>query len=263
MTERWSDLRVRLASACVLVALATAAALAGEPAFALLSAALVGFTLWELSRMHDPARSVLPYMLAALGAVLCVPHWVVTGPAAPSDPVLLSQALSAMGVACLAMLLHRRDPLIMGVYALATIGAGYAVIWLYRDPQWLLLLLGTVIATDLAGYFVGKSLGGPKFWPRLSPKKTWSGVVGGWLAAGVFATALRLFLGLELVVIALAVVMSFCSQLGDIAESLMKRRAGVKDASNLIPGHGGFLDRFDGVIGAILPLMVGLMVLDL
>ena len=128
------------------------------------------------------------------------------------------------------------------------------------SPKTVVLLLAIVVVTDVAGYFAGKSIGGPKFWPRISPKKTWSGVVAGWIAAGcvgafAFATGSHgpLF-------ILTAMIMSFGSQLGDIAESALKRRAGVKDSSNLIPGHGGVLDRFDGVVGAAMVLFVYMMV---
>ena len=122
------------------------------------------------------------------------------------------------------------------------------------QPNLILMLLGIVILTDIAGYFAGRAIGGPKFWPRVSPKKTWAGIIAGWIAAGVLAGALALNtdLSLKLVLtwVVAAMFLSLASQLGDIAESAIKRRAGVKDASNLIPGHGGFLDRFDGIVGA-------------
>ena len=121
----------------------------------------------------------------------------------------------------------------------------------FRGLEWVLWLILLVVATDVAGYFAGKTFGGPKFWPSLSPKKTWSGTSAGWVAA--FLVGL-LFGGLWLGLI--SVVLSFASQLGDISESAVKRRAGVKDSSNLIPGHGGLLDRFDGLMAAALVMLV-------
>ncbi len=111
-----------------------------------------------------------------------------------------------------------------------------------------LFLVGVVVASDVAGYFAGRMLGGPKFWPRVSPKKTWSGTVAGWGAAAAVALAL---LGWEpLMVLFVAPLVALAAQMGDIAESAIKRHVGVKDSSNLIPGHGGVLDRFDGMAGA-------------
>ena len=114
-------------------------------------------------------------------------------------------------------------------------------------------MLLCVIATDVAGYFVGRIVGGPKFWPRVSPKKTWSGTVGGWVAAIIVGAAFDMFfvqVGPEIILLSVAV--SFAGQMGDIAESAFKRRMGVKDASALIPGHGGYWDRFDALLGASL-----------
>ena len=121
----------------------------------------------------------------------------------------------------------------------------------------LLWVILVVVATDVAGYFVGRIVGGPKFWPSISPKKTWSGIVGGWIAASMIGAAFDLLLLWPLMIISIA--LSFASQMGDIAESSLKRRFGVKDSSQLIPGHGGFLDRFDGVISA--GLLIGVVAL--
>ena len=95
-------------------------------------------------------------------------------------------------------------------------------------------------------------IGGPKFWPRFSPQKTWSGAVAGWICAA--GLTLYVFWGdlTPVLSIAMGVALSFASQMGDIFESAMKRKSNVKDSSNLIPGHGGVLDRFDGVVGAAL-----------
>ncbi len=124
-----------------------------------------------------------------------------------------------------------------------------------------LFVLLSVIATDTVAYFAGRSIGGPKLWPSVSPNKTWSGFIGGILAAAVVglvfadrltgASTIRLaFVGLLLGIVA---------QGGDLAESSLKRGFGVKDASNLLPGHGGLMDRMDGIVAAaIAAVLIGL-----
>jgi phosphatidate cytidylyltransferase len=118
----------------------------------------------------------------------------------------------------------------------------------------MLWLICVVVATDVAGYFAGKAIGGPKFWPRVSPKKTWSGTAAGWIAAALVGIGFVLWGGFSPWMVLVSVLASFASQAGDLAESAIKRRAGVKDSSHLIPGHGGFMDRFDGMMGAALLL---------
>jgi phosphatidate cytidylyltransferase len=117
----------------------------------------------------------------------------------------------------------------------------------------LMLVLLVVWATDIGGYFAGRSIGGPKLWPRVSPKKTWAGAIGSFVAslavAGGFAA---LDLGKTAPLLLLGAVLSVVSQLGDLFESAVKRRFGVKDSSHIIPGHGGLLDRLDGFVAAVL-----------
>jgi phosphatidate cytidylyltransferase len=108
-----------------------------------------------------------------------------------------------------------------------------------------------VIASDVGGYFVGRAVGGPKLWPIISPKKTWSGIIGGWLFTMIITYIfIILFKEIEFYLLFFSIFLSIFSQFGDLYESFLKRNAGIKDSSNLIPGHGGFLDRFDGMIGA-------------
>ena len=114
----------------------------------------------------------------------------------------------------------------------------------------ILWLVCVVVASDVAGYFAGRAFGGPKFWPAISPKKTWSGTVAGWVGAVLVGLGFMLAGQGGLALVLLSPFVAFAGQMGDIAESWFKRRAGVKDSSNLIPGHGGFLDRFDALIFA-------------
>ncbi len=149
---------------------------------------------------------------------------------------------------------HRRGwAALGGCYAFAALIASAAVrqdqIWGFTALMFVLLI---VWVTDIGGYFAGRGIGGPKLWPRVSPKKTWAGAVGGFalslmIAAGFAASGLGHIVPLLL----LAAVLSIASQLGDLFESAVKRRFGVKDSSHIIPGHGGLMDRLDGFVAAI------------
>lgn len=116
----------------------------------------------------------------------------------------------------------------------------------------LIFVLLVVWAADVGGYFAGRGIGGPKLAPRISPKKTWAGAVGGLIASLLvaigFAAAGQ---GAYATLLVLAGVLSIVSQLGDLFESAVKRHFGVKDSSQIIPGHGGLLDRLDGFVAAI------------
>ncbi|MDP2410589.1 MAG: CDP-archaeol synthase [Pseudolabrys sp.] len=118
----------------------------------------------------------------------------------------------------------------------------------------IVMLFGIVWTTDVAAYFAGRALGGPKLMPSVSPKKTWSGAIGGTLGAMLVAVALAYAFGIaNLPAIAvIALLLSVLSQIGDLLESWIKRRFGAKDAGQLIPGHGGVMDRLDGFWAAAL-----------
>jgi phosphatidate cytidylyltransferase len=116
----------------------------------------------------------------------------------------------------------------------------------------LIFVLLVVWVTDIGGYFAGRGLGGPKLWPRVSPKKTWAGALGGFAGSLAVAAGFAAFgFGKSLPLWVAAAVLSVASQLGDLFESAVKRRFGVKDSSHIIPGHGGLLDRLDGFVAAI------------
>jgi phosphatidate cytidylyltransferase len=116
----------------------------------------------------------------------------------------------------------------------------------------LVFVMLVVWAADIGGYFAGRGIGGPKLWPRVSPKKTWAGAVGGFAGGLAVAAGFALFgLGKLTPLLLLAAFLSVVSQSGDLFESAVKRRFGVKDSSQIIPGHGGLLDRLDGFVAAI------------
>jgi phosphatidate cytidylyltransferase len=133
------------------------------------------------------------------------------------------------------------------------------------DQVWgfvaLVLVLLVVWVTDIGGYFAGRGVGGPKLWPRVSPKKTWAGAAGGFVASLAIAAVFASFgVGKIGPLLLLGAVLSVASQLGDLFESAVKRRFGVKDSSQIIPGHGGLLDRLDGFVAAIvLAAFIGIL----
>ncbi len=175
-------------------------------------------------------------------------------------------ALIVYGIGLVAVVLltrgDRRWPVSGLLYAAV---AQIAAVLVRQDPVWgwsaLLFVMLVVWATDIGGYFAGRTIGGPKLWVRVSPKKTWAGAIGGLtgsliVAAGFSASGIGRMVSMLLLAAALSVV----SQLGDLFESAVKRRFGVKDSSHLIPGHGGVLDRIDGFVAAIvLAAIIGVM----
>ncbi len=116
----------------------------------------------------------------------------------------------------------------------------------------LMFVLLIVWVTDIGGYFAGRGIGGPKLWPRVSPKKTWAGAIGGFVASLAVACGFAAFdLGKAGPLLLLGAVLSVVSQCGDLFEFAVKRRFGVKDSSHIIPGHGGLMDRLDGFVAAV------------
>jgi len=141
------------------------------------------------------------------------------------------------------------------LYALAAI---VALLWLRHQPmhgrETVLWIVVCVWATDIGAYFVGRSAGGRKLAPRISPGKTWSGLLGGmaWAAVASAAVGYAFGLGETIHLAAVGAGLAVVDQIGDLAESAAKRRAGVKDSGTLIPGHGGLLDRIDGLVAVLI-----------
>ncbi len=166
-----------------------------------------------------------------------------------------SLGASALGLVAVALLSpERRSWIATGFFYAAAAEIGSVLVRL--DQAWgfvaLMLILLVVWVTDIGGYFAGRGIGGPKLWPRVSPKKTWAGAVGGFAASLLVAEAFVAFgLGDTGPTLLLGAVLSIVSQLGDLFESAVKRRFGVKDSSQIIPGHGGLLDRLDGYVAAV------------
>jgi phosphatidate cytidylyltransferase len=167
----------------------------------------------------------------------------------------ISLVVLAVGVAAVASLAPGQRNWIAAGFGYAA-AAELASVLVRLDPvagfAALMLVLLVVWATDIGAYFAGRGIGGPKLWPRVSPKKTWAGAIGGFAASLAVAAGFAAFgLGRAAPLMVLGSVMSVAAQLGDLFESAVKRRFGVKDSSQIIPGHGGLLDRLDGFVAAI------------
>ena len=247
------ELRLRIISGIVLAAIVLAATWYGGLAFELLSAliALLIYYEWStISGLHerDPQGNALGW----LGIVAIAVMTVMEVPAYSVGALLLFMALTAVLVA----IRGKSWWLPAGILYAGLTAIALAEI---RDDNLvgfvvMLFVFATVWATDIFAYFIGRALGGPKLAPRISPGKTWSGAIGGVIAAVIAGTRgrLELFPGTGLRVVCVALLLSVCSQAGDLFESFVKRRFGVKDSSSLIPGHGGVADRVDGLFLLVL-----------
>lgn len=254
-TDRWADLQVRVTSALFMVIVGGVALWQGGTIFHIVVAVLAGVMLWELTRMIAPGRIKTPILVGLAGVAL---ELVILEVPQVARPVLVA-CLVAAGVAVVwAVSRQSRHMQVALPYAVGILIAAYGLV-MVRDNLgfgWIFWLVSIVIATDISGYFAGRVIGGPKFWPAISPKKTWSGTVAGWVASAFVGAVFAIGSGQMGAIVAMSVVISMASQAGDICESAIKRRCGVKDSSALIPGHGGLLDRFDGLLAAALLLVL-------
>lgn len=249
-------LRQRILSALVLGPIALAAACFGGWAFValiILGGVLLG---WEWSRLCHGRYGLGGILLSGLAAAAAV-----AGKLAPAEGLFLIP--TAMVLAPLLQRQRDRSPLWLafgGVYILLPV---LSLVWLReRSGDLLLWLLLVVWATDIGAYAVGKAVGGPKLAARISPNKTWAGLIGGVAASAVVGTLMAPICGTPAVVLAaLSAVMAVVAQAGDLGESWVKRRFGVKDSSAIIPGHGGVLDRVDGLLAAAPVVAAGLSIL--
>jgi phosphatidate cytidylyltransferase len=253
------ELCLRVGSALVLVPLAVGSAYLGGPLFLAVWTLAAAMILWEWTALvGEPGRE--PIVAAGAGAFSgAAALFGLSWPGA----ALSILALGAIAVGGLAGSARRAWMLAGGVYAGAMLGAPAV---LRSDAELgllaVLLLFGVVWTTDIMAYFVGRALAGPKLWPAISPKKTWSGAIGGALAGTAVGYAMLALAGLDrLPALALVcAVLAIAAQAGDLLESALKRRFGAKNASELIPGHGGLMDRLDGfVAAALVATLLGLM----
>lgn len=253
---RWGDLRVRMISAALMASVGAVEIWLGGPTFLVLVLVVTGTMIWELAKLSAPEAPRMALALGASGAL--VVGLAETFPSASMTALLGLPML-------MFVVTPRNDRLIAAAYALALTVAGHGL-FVLRDGMGsaaVVWVVSIVVVSDVAGYFAGRTLGGPKFWPRISPKKTWSGTIAGWIGAAAMGALFWAWGYGGVGLILLSPLIAFAGQMGDIAESWIKRRAGVKDASNLIPGHGGVMDRFDALTGAMVAVMLLRLVMPL
>ncbi|MEQ8896723.1 MAG: phosphatidate cytidylyltransferase [Roseovarius sp.] len=238
--RQWHDLVPRVLSGVAIGVAGLVALWLGGWVFTIVACIVCGLMAWENARMFAAPAPMQDGALAGVALLLTA-----------LLPGLFALPILAASAVVTAMRAGRDKPLCFGVHIWILLAClALVVLRGQAGLAAILWLVAVVVATDVAGYFAGRSLGGPKFWPAVSPKKTWSGTIGGWVAAAIVGAIFAGPTGLGLSIVPISVFVSFASQMGDIAQSAVKRRTGVKDSSNLIPGHGGVFDRFDGLLGA-------------
>lgn len=251
--RNWTDLRKRVLTAAVLGPVALLCVWLGAHWWAALMALCMAGLAWEWVKLCGGSTRRLP------GAVVA-PAVLLAGAAAVLDHPALGLLILAAGAAATWYAAARAVGarplwLAFGVFYIGL--AGVALIDLRHDDlvgrDNVIFLFLVVWASDIAAYLAGRSLGGPKLAPRISPNKTWSGAVGGLIGASAIGLGTALVLGpggSPARMVLVSAVLGIATQSGDMLESWIKRRFGVKDSSGLIPGHGGLLDRLDGVLAA-------------
>jgi len=243
------ELLLRVTSGVVLAAVTLVLTWSGPVSFAILVGAVALILLWEWGRLTT-GIGVTPARAIAGAGILAALALTVSG--RPD----LGVALVGVGAVVAAIDPGRgRRGMEMGGVLYAGIPA-VSLLWLRSDTagglESIVLLLLIVWATDTGAFLAGRSIGGPRLWARVSPNKTWSGLIGGVCAAAVCAWLFVDWLGGDTgaKLVLLAAGLALVSQAGDLFESALKRACGAKDASSLIPGHGGFMDRVDGLVFA-------------
>lgn len=255
-----SDLKPRLIAGAVMALVALSLDYAGPKPFALLVLGVALVMCWEWGRLvrgeeFGPALlvHVLAVVVAGVLAAIGLPAFGIVAVVIGAIVLLVAplgprRAMSAAGVAYVGL------PVI-------------AMLWLRDDATYgfvaILFVFAVVWGSDIGAFAAGRGIGGPKLWPRVSPNKTWAGLIGA-LTAGLVAGIIFALVVPGASVLALAVtglVLAFVAQMGDLAESALKRRFGIKDSSAIIPGHGGVMDRADSTVAvsiavAILALLV-------
>jgi phosphatidate cytidylyltransferase len=245
------SLAARAVSGIVLIAVGLGAALAGGAWLAAAAAAAIVAMSYEYARMSEPEAHVRAWAVAAVSGVAAAVA------AALQRPEI---GLAIMGLGAVVTALRRPGGLARradAAFGVLYVGAPcMAFLWLRGGAHGvdvLLTLFAIIWSADIAAYFGGRFVGGPKLAPSLSPRKTWAGLIGGCLAGAIAAAVYALATGRapgSFFVVGAA--LGLVGLGGDLFESVIKRRFGVKDASNLIPGHGGVMDRLDGLMAATL-----------
>ena len=265
-TSPVNDFRLRALSALVIFLPAAVLIWTGGPGFSLFVLAIALALGWELAAVPRGGALRAEARRGFSGGIADIVLYTAVGVpvvSAAAGQVLPGVAAALIG-AVLVILTSSREPTratrAAGALYIAVACAG--IVWLRQDALagrelvvWLVLV---VIATDIGAYFAGRAIGGPKLAPRISPQKTWAGLLGGMAAAALAGLGLTVWQGGPGVMEAMAVSagLAVVAQIGDLLESFVKRIHNLKDSSDLIPGHGGVFDRADGLLAVALVTFV-------
>jgi len=256
------NLALRILSSLVIFPPAAVLLVLGGLYFAGLVALIAGCMAWEWTRIVSQNDNPMVAGLAAAGCAAVVGAWALTSPSVVAYLALASLAVVMVGTVVRGE--RRRGWIIAG--CVATSVPCLAALWLRAgEPLGLALvawLISAVVATDIGAYIAGKKIGGARLAPRISPNKTWAGLIGGMLAsAGVgWVGGIVITDAGSMMLAGLGALVAIMAQIGDLLESLLKRKFGVKDSGGLIPGHGGVLDRLDGHLIVILVTSIVVLV---
>jgi phosphatidate cytidylyltransferase len=247
-----SPLALRTLSALVLAPVAVAAAWFGPPWLPLLTTAAAAVMAWEWARLCRNGRLGTPGVVLVVAAAAAAIATALTG-------IAIGIAVTVAGAVLVFAVARRdRDPeprwFALGLLWIAL--PCVLFLWLAHAEDagrlTLLWIFAVVWATDIGAYLIGRQVGGPRLAPSWSPGKTWAGMIGGAGCAALAGWAIsRLVDGSALPLVLVSAGLAIVEQFGDLAESVAKRRFGVKDTSGLIPGHGGLLDRLDGFLAVV------------
>jgi phosphatidate cytidylyltransferase len=256
------NLRLRIVWGAALAVIALGLAYNGTVSFAALVLVIGLFLSWEWGRMVRGVSADVAFLVHSLAVAIAIGLSV-------SGYVALGAAALVTGAIILV-------PLVFGHGArLSAIGVFYvglpaiSLVWLRDDGPYgfaaVLLVFAIVWCSDIGAFAAGRLIGGPRLWPRVSPNKTWSGLIGGLAAGSGAAAAVAALLVTEASPLRLALtglVLGLVAQGGDLAESALKRLFGRKDTSDLIPGHGGFMDRMDSIVAVAIVAGLFALILD-
>lgn len=240
-----SNLRLRMIASVAMIAVASLALVLGDIAFWLLAVVVALFMMAEwgdLQKVPAKTKRLAQFALSVPLATMA-PAWLIL-----ETHDFFTLGLVA-GAAFFIAIVTRLPRLALGVVYCGL--PVLALVFLRRQDDGLLYAfwaMALVWACDIGAFFAGRSIGGPKLAPRLSPNKTWAGLGGGVIAAGALGLLLWAQAGLPGLLAAMSPLLAVLAQGGDLYESWLKRRAGVKDSGNILPGHGGILDRLDGLV---------------
>lgn len=262
---RRSDLPTRFAMGLAMVAVAILAIYVGGWLFRALVVIAACIMLIEWADMHRVGRR-WAYVAAALltAYLLLVPEWLY--PVEEMDDIVTTESFTpawtgfsiAAVLAIVSGIATRRLAMFGGFLYVAIPAFALIVLnWIWFGIVFWVMVI--TWATDICAYFAGRSIGGPKLAPRVSPNKTWAGLIGGIIGAAIFGYLIAHWLELGSPFLYVGGIMALLAQAGDLYESWLKRRAGVKDSGTILPGHGGALDRLDGLLPVVLATLALLM----